>query len=147
MSGARTSAAGTVAAYRRFFETVTPQTVEEVRALISGDARFIDPFNDVSGSDRFVGVIEKMFEDVDDPRFEMLDEFWSGDACILKWRMTARQRHLGHWEVEGLSELRFDAHGRIALHRDYWDSGTQFYGRLPLLRHVIGFIRRKAALR
>ena len=137
----------TVAAYRRFFETVTPDKVDDVRPLISEDARFVDPFNDVTGCDLFVGVIARMFEDLDDPRFEMLGEFWSADACILEWRMTARQRHLGHWEVEGLSELRFDPHGRITLHRDYWDSGTQFYGRLPLLRHVIAFIRRKAALR
>ncbi len=136
----------TVTRYKDFFETVRPETLEAVVPLISHDVRFVDPFNDVHGQEDFVRIFEKMFEDVENPKFAMLEEAWGDDVCFLKWRMTCRQRRLGDWEVEGMTELRFDAQGRVRLHRDYWDAGAELYGRLPVLRQMIGFVRRRLAL-
>ena len=136
----------TVTRYRDFFETVRPETLEAVVPLISDDVRFVDPFNDVHGPDAFLRIFQKMFDDVQDPRFVMLEEAWGEDVCFLKWRMTCRQRRLGDWSVEGLTELRFDEQGRVCLHRDFWDAGAELYGRLPVLRQMIGFVRRRVAV-
>lgn len=136
----------TVTRYKDFFETVRPETLEGVVPLISDDVRFVDPFNDVHGRDAFLRIFQKMFEDVQDPKFVMLEEAWGEDVCFLKWRMTCRQRRLGDWSVEGLTELRFDDQGRVRLHRDFWDAGAELYGRLPVLRQMIGFVRRRLAV-
>ena len=136
----------TVTRYKDFFESVRPETIESVTPLITEDVRFVDPFNDLRGRDAFLRVFEKMYEDVDDPNFVMLEEAWGDEVCFLKWRMTCCQHHLGDWSVEGMTELRFDDRGRVRLHRDYWDAGAEFYGRLPLLRHLIGFVRRRVAV-
>lgn len=146
MTGNMAAERQTVARYKAFFESVTQETVEEVLPLIADDIRFVDPFNDLTGRAAFIRVFVKMFEDVEGPSFAMLEEAWGDGVCFLKWRMSCRQRHLGDWTVDGVTELRFDDGGRVNLHRDYWDAGAALYGRLPLLRHAIAFVRRKLAV-
>ncbi len=141
----RRTAKQTVTRYRDFFETVCPETLEAVAPLVADDIRFVDPFNDVCGRTAFIAIFEKMYDDVQDPKFVMLEEAWADQVCFLKWRMTCRQRHLGDWAVEGVTELQFDGFGRVQLHRDYWDAGAEFYGKLPVLRQMIGFVRRRIA--
>jgi steroid delta-isomerase len=143
MNSASQAVRTTVERYREFFETIRPKTLASVAALISRDVRFVDPFNDIRGRDGFIRVFENVFDDVADPAVVMLEEAWGGDVCFLKWRMTCRRRHLGDWQVTGVTELRFDDRGRVRLHRDYWDAGTALYGRLPALREMIGFVRRR----
>ncbi len=145
MNSTPATARQTVLRYKDFFETVGLETLPAVAPLVSDDIRFVDPFNDVRGREAFVRIFEKMFEDVEDPKFFMLEEAWGDDVCFLKWRTTCRQRRLGDWSVEGVTELRFDERGRIKLHRDFWDAGTELYSKLPILRQMIGFVRRRIA--
>jgi len=36
---------------------------------------------------------------------------------------------------------RFDAQGRVLIHKDFWDSGSGFYEQLPGLGRVVGRVR------
>jgi hypothetical protein len=137
-----------VAAYVEFYETLTPDSVERLGALCAPEVRFRDPFNDVVGVAAYRAVLARMFEDVAAPRFEVRDRACSGRVAYLRWSFTFRPRKGGGpWRIEGMSEVQFDAERRVAAHLDHWDSGSQFYGRLPLLRHVIALIRRRLSVR
>jgi len=132
--------------YALFFENVTPERIKEVHELISDDVHFIDPFNDVKGRENFEKVFHKMYEDVQEPRFKILDLAWSGDLCFMRWDFTCKQKHLGNWSVRGLTEVHFDAQGKVSAHYDYWDASRHFYRKLPIVGAMIKWIAGRAAI-
>ncbi len=137
-----TSLEAAVAAYIAFYEGLTPDSLSGLDALCAQNVRFRDPFNDVTGVDAYRAVLAQMFEDATAPRFTVLDRALSGRVAYMRWDFTFRpRRSRAPWQIEGMSEVHFDERGRVTAHLDHWDSGGQFYGRLPILRHVIGFIR------
>jgi hypothetical protein len=136
-----------VAAYVAFYESLTPDSVGRLEVLCAPEVRFRDPFNDVVGVGAYKAILAKMFEDVAAPRFTVTDRALSGRVAYLRWDFTFQLRKgAAPWRIEGMSEVHFDAQGRVAAHLDHWDSGSQFYGRLPVLRHVIALLRRRLSL-
>ncbi len=136
------------AAYAAFYEDLTPESLGRLEELCAPDVRFRDPFNDVTGVAAYRAILARMFEDVGAPRFKVVDRAISKRAAYLRWDFSFEMRKGGSpWHIEGMTELHFDDQDRVAAHLDHWDSGTQFYGRLPLLRHAIGFVRERLAVR
>ncbi|WP_319533490.1 nuclear transport factor 2 family protein [uncultured Cohaesibacter sp.] len=132
--------------YADYFAHLTPETIDDALPLVSDDIHFIDPFNDVRGRESFRRVIEKMFEDVKDPHFDILDLAWSGDLCLMRWDFSCSMAHIGDWSVRGVTELQFDDEGRISAHFDYWDASRHFYAKLPLIGSAIRWIQKKARI-
>jgi len=136
-----------LADYAAYFERVAPETLDELPALLAADARFRDPFNDARGLEAIRRVFERMFETCAEVRFRVHDQALSAAAGYLLWTMTFRPRARGMgrrpWRIEGMSRVRFDAAGKIVEHIDYWDAGSQFYARLPLLGGLIRWIARR----
>jgi steroid delta-isomerase len=133
-------------AYIRFYETMTPESLARLPDLATPEIHFVDPFNDVTGIEPMRRILAKMFADLAEPRFVVTHRAWDGDVCFLRWRFTARGKAGGAaWIIEGMSELHFAADGKVASHVDYWDSGRQFYEKLPLLGSVLRLIRRRLA--
>ena len=44
--------------------------------------------------------------------------------------------------IRGVSHLRFGDDGKVTYHRDYWDTGEELYGKLPLIGGAVRFLRR-----
>jgi predicted ester cyclase len=132
-------------AYIRFYETLTPQTLGALRSLVTAEVHFRDPFNDVQGVDAYERVLAKMFEDLDEPRFEVRHAALDGAIGFLKWRFVFRSKRGKERAIEGMSEIQFDADGRVARHIDYWDAAAQVYERLPVLGFILRRIRRRIA--
>lgn len=132
-------------AYIRFYETMTPDSLVRLPELVAPDIHFVDPFNDVTGIAPLRRILAKMLEDLHEPRFVVTHQAWSGDICFLRWDFTARSKSGEAWRIEGMSELRFAPDGKVASHIDHWDSGRQFYERLPLIGAALRFIRRRLA--
>jgi steroid Delta-isomerase len=123
-----------------FFETLAPGTLERLRSHYGEDARFVDPFNDVTGHAAIARIFADMFEKLDSPRFVVTGRYAATgdtpeDEAILLWEMRFRSRLFGPGEqvIEGTTRLRFGADGRVVLHRDYWDAAGGLYARLPVL--------------
>ncbi len=136
-----------VASYVAFYESLTPDSLDRLDALCAPQVRFRDPFNDVTGVEAYRAILARMFEDVAAPRFEVVDRALSGRIAYLRWDFSFTPLKGGPpWHIEGMTELHFDEQDLVAAHLDHWDSGSQFYGRLPVLRHAIGFIRKRLAV-
>lgn len=70
----------------------------------------------------------------------------SGDHYYIRWLMDfAAPAMNGGKAVRsiGMSQIHFDAEGKVTLHQDFWDSGTHFYAHLPVASGVIGYIRKQ----
>ncbi|GLQ05935.1 nuclear transport factor 2 family protein [Sneathiella chinensis] len=136
------------AAYARYFETLSPETVDDLDGLAGDALYFEDPFNQVRGRDKVKQLFRQMFDHVSDPAFHVYPPYWeSGKGqVLLKWRFTGQNRHLGPIDFVGLSEVTFDAEGKIVSHVDYWDASTHFYAKIPLIGGMIRFVKRRMAL-
>lgn len=63
----------------------------------------------------------------------------------LSWTMTYRHPRLNGGNdisVQGASRLEF-RDGKVVQHRDFFDAGELLYEQVPLLRNVIGLLKRR----
>ena len=70
----------------------------------------------------------------------------SGADHYIRWTMVFAAPALANGEnvhSTGISQVRFTADGKVAFHQDFWDSGENFFGRLPVAGGVIGLIRKR----
>lgn len=131
-----------------FYESLSPADVGRIAELYAPDARFRDPFNDVSGTGAIESIFAHMFVQVRSPRFVVHEALAQGDAAMLVWDfefafpapLPARPQR-----VRGCTHLRFDASDRIAWHRDYWDVAEELYEKLPVLGALMRWLRRRNA--
>lgn len=132
------------AAVVAFFETLTPATLPTLAAVYSDDARFVDPFNDVTGLPAIRAVFDHMFSTLEGPRFEVLEAVTEGEQCFLVWNFYFhRPGQTALDSIHGASHLRFAVDGRVVMHRDYWDAAQQVYERLPVLGAVLRWLRQR----
>lgn len=125
------------------FERLTPDTLDSLRPHCTDDIRFVDPFNDLSGIDRFIGVFRHMYEVLEEARFEVTDRALGDQATYIRWRMHARRKGQSEaFEIVGMSELRQADDGRVSTHIDHWDAAGQLYERVPVIGWILRRLRR-----
>ena len=134
-----TRSSGPADAYIRFYETLSPDTLSQLEILVTENVHFRDPFNDVTGIEPMRRVLAKMFEDLPDACFAITDVGF-GEAAYLRWRFNG-----GRWSADGVSEVAFDADGRVTSHLDHWDSGRDIYAKLPVIGTIVRAICRRIA--
>jgi hypothetical protein len=119
----------------RLYETLSPDSVDRFGDHYAADATFKDPFNDVRGIDAIARIFRHMFVQVADPRFVVTGRFTGEDGAMLLWEFHFRTRGplARSLCARGASHLRFDAAGKVTLHRDYWDAAEELYAKLPVL--------------
>ena len=131
-----------LAAYARFYETLSPDTLDGLRRLVAPEVRFKDPFNDLRGVDALLRATSAMFR-FGTPRFEVIDRALGERAGYLLWRYTVDTASERPWIIDGMTELRFDAEGRVIEHIDHWDAAGQVYDKVPLLGTLLRLARRR----
>ena len=131
----------------QWFEHLTPATVQDLSTYYAADARFKDPFNDVTGVPAIEAIFVHMFEALVAPRFVVTGRVAQGAQCFLTWefRFGFRNFHQGREQVIlGASHMVFDATGKVQLHRDYWDAAEELYEKLPLVGGLMRWLKRRA---
>ncbi len=128
-----------------FYETLTPERVQDFGFYYAEDAYFKDPFNEVNGLEEIRNIFARMFHQVADPRFVVHEKIGDGRGFFLVWDLSFRMRS---WKsqhpqvIHGVSHLRFGEDGKVTYHRDYWDTGEELYAKLPLIGGAVRFLRR-----
>jgi steroid delta-isomerase len=138
--------ADAVVRYGRFWTELRPGSTRELLALACPDLEFRDPFNVVVGAERVVALLDHMFAHASDIRFDVLRHAWADETAFYRWDFACRlRRPATTLRIAGVSEVRFDAGGRVASHVDHWDAAAQVYERIPLLGTVLRLVRRRLA--
>ena len=135
-------------AYASFFETLSPESLAKLRELVTEDVYFKDPFNEHHGLEPMYRVLEKMFKDLKDPSFEVLDLIAAEKRGYIKWKFSAQIP--SRWlplkiNTIGLSEVGINSDGKIARHVDYWDPVPAIYEQIPLLGLILRKLSAKIA--
>lgn len=131
--------------YVAFYETLAPESLSDLRDLVSEDVTFSDPFNSVTGPEAVLSIFGDMFERVEHPRFQIHDiaESRGREGCFfLRWTMTMGDKTQAR-EISGMSEVQVDGEGLISAHVDYWDPARQLYEHVPVLGTLMRAVRRR----
>ena len=129
----------------RFFEQMTPASLDHLSRWYSTGAVFKDPFNEVSGISRIRSVFEHMYVKLDQPRFVVREHIAEGAQAFLVWdfHFSFKNDHVQQ-VVRGSSHLQFDTNGLICLHRDYWDAAEELYEKLPVIGKLMLWLKKRA---
>ena len=135
-------------AYIKYFETLTAGSVDELDELATEQMQFKDPFNNVTTREDTKRVFREMFDQIDNPVFQVTSVSWNDDRDLaaLKWCFTGHAGKLGNLEFEGMSEIRFDEEGKVVSHIDFWDAASHFYEKIIFLGFFIRLIKRSIRL-
>ena len=130
-----------------FFETLTPASLERLDDFYSPRAYFKDPFNEVRGLVELRRVFDHMYQTLEQPRFVVTERIVDGAQCFLTWDFEFRFKNFDRARlqtVRGASHLKFGADGRVYFHRDYWDAAEELYEKLPLVRGLMRWLKKRA---
>ena len=131
----------------RFFETIGQEHLHERLAQVYAvDAQFKDPFNEVQGLAPIGRIFEHMFEQVSEPRFVVTTNVLQGSQAFLTWEFLFRMKRFSKETqcIQGATHVVFDADGKVALHRDYWDAAEELYEKLPVLGSLMRWLKNRA---
>ena len=130
----------------RFYETLSPASLDRIEQVYAPEAYFKDPFNEIRDRARLRAILAHMFEALDAPRFVITRSIASGGEAFLVWDFLFRMRR---WQprierrIHGASHVRFGPDGRVAYHRDYWDAAEELYEKLPGLGGILRAVKRR----
>jgi len=142
-----TNGAAPVAALVAYFETLSPATVNGIGALYDPQARFKDPFNDVTGPAAVQHIFEHMFVALESPRFVVLEQIAQGNQAFLTWEFRFRFKNFKQGQdqvILGSTHLVFSHAGLVTLHRDYWDAAEELYEKLPVVGGLMRWLKKRA---
>lgn len=131
-----------------FFETLRPETLDNFPMHYADNAYFKDPFNEVRGVSAIRRIFDHMFSAIVDPRFVVEARILGAEtggataaSAVLVWTLFYRSGRVEQ-AIRGATHLKFDADGKVAWHRDYWDAAEELYAKLPLLGWLMRRLQR-----
>lgn len=134
-------------AYVSAFEKLNSETLGELKRRMHPRVRFSDPFNDVQGWPNVAAIFDRMYQMMSSATFEVLDSALSSSApntAMLHWNFVGVAKKSGNTiKLSGMSVVQFDNDGLVTSHIDHWDAAEQFYERIPVLKSVLRFIKKK----
>ena len=127
-----------------WYGSLTPESLSQIESFYANGAYFKDPFNEVTGIAAIKHIFAHMFTATEDPRFVIGERLLDGDQAFVTWTFSFALKGKPYVVVGG-SHLRFDAQGRVVLHRDYWDAAEELLQKLPLIGAPVRWLRRQLA--
>lgn len=133
--------------YLAALEALSAQRLPQLAGLLAAEVRFVDPFHDVRGREAMTRVLAKMFDDLSDVRFTVVDRAFAAPVGFASWTLSGVPRAFGGRPLRliGVSEIHLDAAGQVTQHIDHWDAASQLYARIPVLGWVLAAVRRRLA--
>lgn len=131
----------------KFFETLSPQSVDQLQAVYDTQARFKDPFNEVQGLPDIAQIFRHMYVALEQPHFVVTGQVVDGAQAFLTWEFRFRFKRFDTTTlqtVRGASHVQFNDQGLVTLHRDYWDAAEELYEKLPVLGGVMRWLKKRA---
>lgn len=139
------------AALKRFEEFFGSMTVEKARhetaQVYAPNALLYDTLKLVEGASAIAEYFEATAKRASGVTVRVEDVARVSERHYLRWCMDITWSRFKKGQTTrsaGVTLLRFDGEGRVALHYDFWDSAGGFFEHLPLLGPLIRAVKRRA---
>jgi hypothetical protein len=134
-----------VARFEAFLSDLSTGTIKSSIRTVYAPKLF---FNDTLKTIRDVDTLEKYFLASDDSMasygLKIEQAVSTPEGVFVRWRMDVVFRRFHKGQVQssiGITHVRFNKDGLVAYHQDYWDSGSNFYEKLPILGGLIRYVK------
>ena len=109
------------------------------------DLLFKDPIHEIRGLVALEDYLINLSSELQECRFEYLDQLISDQAAYIKWVMHFRHPKLGSKliDVRGVSHLKWT--DKIDFHEDFYDMGAMLYEQVPLIGSVTQWLKQRLA--
>lgn len=128
--------------YKEFFENLNiAVSYNEYEQIFHENIYFKDPFQETKGIENLKKIFVHMYENVDTPYFRVNEIIVNENIAYLKWDFfyTRANKQVS---FEGVSRIEF-YESKVISHIDYWDAASNIYEKIPILKSVLTFIKRK----
>ena len=134
--------------YAEFFAHLQPADLERLDVVFIENARFRDPFNEITGIAGIRAVFAHMYANCAMARFEILESVGDDAVGYLRWRLHFRLKRdrRDRRPLEGVSRVAFAEDGRVREHIDYWDAAGELYAQFPVIGALMRWLRRRLAV-
>ncbi len=129
--------------YAEFFENLSEENISTLDKFCTKDIFFKDPFNSFTGLEKFKKIFHKMFLDTKNPKFFIRDVCLSSRTAYIRWNFRYGKNNSN---IEGVTEIAFNENGEIESHIDHWDSASQIFVRIPIIKYFIKFLMNKLSI-
>lgn len=131
--------------YANFFENINKETtIHEFSTVFDLKAKFKDPFHEVEGIVEIFKIFQKMYENLDNPKFKILETVSDKNISYIRWEFSfsfKKQKEVQSFI--GLSRVVFNSENKAIIHEDFWDAGENIYEKIPFISSIIKFVKNK----
>ena len=110
------------------------------------DAYFNDTLKTLHGADAIEEYFLHTAATVTSISVDFDDVARSGRDYYFRWRMDFQAPKLSRGETIrtiGISQIRFNADGKVVFHQDFWDSAAGLFEHLPVTNQMIHAVRKR----
>jgi len=120
--------------------------VPRIRQVYAEDVYFNDTLKTIRSVDQLEEYLADSADAVEVGTVEFLDLAVANGNYYFRWEMSLRFKKLRRGVLTrslGMSHIRFNAEGRVALHQDFWDSASGLFEHVPVVGGLIRTIKRR----
>ena len=131
--------------FKQTFRSLHASDLSRLRSIYSDRIVYRDPVQEIRGLVGLEDYYTAMCADLDQCRYEFLDQLVGDSSAYLKWILHFRHPKLGTRpiSVRGVSQLGLGE--SIEFHEDFYDVGAMLYEQLPLLGNLTRWLRLRLA--
>ncbi len=134
--------------YCEFFGNLEPADLDRLDVVFVENARFKDPFNEVTGIGGIRSVFEHMYANCSMARFEIMESTEGEQHGYIRWRFhfQLKRDKAPRRPFEGVSRVSFAEDGRVREHIDYWDAAGELYSQFPVIGGLMRWLRKRLSV-
>ena len=128
-----------------YFDGMTAASVRDQTATVYAPEGYLnDTLVGITGAAAIQAYFAHTIERSRVLRVEFLERAPAGTDWYVRWQMTVEADGLNGGQPVvsyGVTQFRFDAQGRVLIHKDFWDAGSGLYEQLPVLGALVRRVR------
>lgn len=137
-----------IAAFGKFLQNIHDKSYieENTSKVYAPNAYLNDTLVTHHGPEEIKAYFLMTAETMENYEVKIDDTAVSGADHYIRWTMNFSAPKLNRGKPvisTGMSHVRLNNSGQVIMHQDFWDSGTNIYGQIPVLGGVIETIRRR----
>jgi hypothetical protein len=129
--------------FKRFYQDHRSMDLSKMDEIYTEDIVFRDPLHRIQGLPILRDTMSAMYANINECRFEYLDQLVTDNSAYIKWNMHYRHAKLGNTliSVRGVSQIQFS--DRIHFHEDIYDMGELLYEHIPMMGGAIRYLKKR----
>lgn len=131
--------------YALFFENLNKDMkLDEYASIFDENVYFEDPFQKTYDLESLYKIYIHMYDTLYEPRFLVKEIAITNNIVYLQWSFIFKMSENSNIEdFTGVSRVEFNENGKAISHIDYWDSSTNVFQKIPILKNILLYIKNR----